>query len=122
MPKCKDLMDSVKRVVVPTDTVFAAAQIMKNHSVSAVPVVASKQSRELIGLVAERDVAVRVIGESLTSQTTVGEIMTPNVATCRPEDDIENAVKLMDDLQIRHVPIVDENGNLLGIIHKDAAA
>jgi CBS domain-containing protein len=122
MPKCKELMDVVKRVVVPTDTVFAAAQIMKNHSVSAVPVVASKQSRKLIGLVAERDVVVRVIGEALTSQTTVGDIMTPQVATCSPEEDIENALKLMDDLQIRHVPVVDENGDLLGIIHREVAA
>jgi CBS domain-containing protein len=122
MPNCKDFMDAVQRVVVPTDTVFAVAQIMKNQGVSVVPVVASKQSRELVGLVAERDVVVRVIGEALTSQTTVGEIMTPDVATCRPEEDIEKAVKLMNDSQIHHVPVVDENGQLLGIIHKEVAA
>ena len=48
--------------------------------------------------------------------------MTPDVATCRPEEDIEKAVKLMNDSQIHHVPVVDENGQLLGIIHKEVAA
>lgn len=122
MPKCKELMGNIVRSCVPTDTVFEAANIMKNHGVSAVPVLASKQSKELIGLVAERDIAVRVTGESLPAQTTVGEVMTPNVATCGPDDDIEKALKLMSDLQIRHMPIVDEQGNLLGMINKDVAA
>lgn len=122
MPKCKELMGNIVRSCVPTDTVFEAANIMKNHGVSAVPVLASKQSKELIGLVAERDIAVRVTGESLPAQTTVGEVMTPNVPTCGPDDDIEKALKLMSDLQIRHMPIVDEQGNLLGMINKDVAA
>src|SRR5262245_21002829 len=122
MPKCKDLMGEVVRSCIPTDTVFEAANIMKNHGMSLVPVVASKQSSELIGLVAERDIAVRVTGESLPAQTTVGEVMTQNPATCGPDDDVEKALKLMNDLQVRHVPIVDEQGNLLGIVHKDVAA
>src|SRR5262249_3171718 len=94
MAKCKELMATVMRVLVPSDTVYTAAQIMKHHNVSAIPVVASRQSNELVGLIAERDVAVRVIGEALPSQTTVGEVMTASVATCGPEDDIEKAMKL----------------------------
>jgi CBS domain-containing protein len=122
MAKCKDLMGNVIRVLVPTDTVFEAAQVMKNHEVSAVPVVASKLSKELLGLVAERDIALRVIGEDLPTQTTVGEVMTTNLATCGPDDDLEKALKLMNELQIHHIPVVDEKGNILGIVHKDTAA
>jgi len=122
MAKCKEVMAITKRVLVPGDTVYTAAQIMKNHNVSAIPVVASRQSNELVGLIAERDVAVRVIGEALPSQTTVGEVMTATLAACGPEDDIEKAIKLMDDLQMHHLPVVDENGNFLGIINKDVAA
>ena len=122
MVKCKEIMATVKRVVVPTDTVYTAAQIMKNHNVSAIPVVASRQSNELVGVIAERDVTVRVIGEALPAQTTIGEVMTASVATCGPEDDIEKAMKLMNDLQTHHIPIVDQEGNFLGIINKDVAA
>src|SRR5262249_46339292 len=122
MAKCKDLMGNPSRVCLVTDTAYEVANIMRNHSVSAVPVVTSKENQEFIGLVAERDIALKIVAEALTPQTTVGEIMTRNVATCGPEDDVEKALKLMDDLEIHHVPVVDESGRILGIIHKDVAA
>jgi CBS domain-containing protein len=122
MTKCRELMGAVRRVCVVTDTVFEATQIMRNHNLSAVPVVASKQSHELVGLVAERDIALRVVGEALPAQTLVGDVMSVNIATCAPDDDAEKALKLMDDLHIHHLPIVDEKGKVLGMINRDIAA
>jgi CBS domain-containing protein len=122
MTTCRELMGKVSRMCTTTDTVFEASQIMLNHNMSAVPVVASKHNNELIGLVAERDIVLRVVGEGLPAQTRVGDIMTVNIATCAPDDDVEKALKIMNDLQIHHVPIVDEKGNVIGMVNKDVAA
>jgi CBS domain-containing protein len=122
MTKCSDLMGRVTWFCLSTDTVFKVSQTMKNHNLSAVPVVRSEENHELIGLVAERDIALRVVGESLPPQTEVREIMTVNLTTCGPEDDIEKAVNLMADFHIHHLPIVDEKGQIIGMIDRDMAA
>lgn len=122
MTKCRDMMGKVTWFCLTTDTVFKVSQTMKNHNLSAVPVVRSEENHELVGLVAERDIALRVVGESLPPQTEVREIMSVNLATCGPEDDIEKAVNLMADLQIHHLPVVDEKGQIMGMIDRDVAA
>ena len=117
MAKCKDVMTVDPACVEPGDSIGRAATIMKEADVGSVPVVDSQSSRRLVGIVTDRDIVVKVLatGRSV-EQATVRDAMTSNPAACREDDDIEQAIELMKDLQVRRVPIVDDTGRLSGII------
>ena len=115
MPKCRDVMTKDPASCAPTDTVIQAAQLMKQHDVGSVPVVES--DKRLVGIVTDRDLVVKVLAAGRgVEQATVKEAMTPNPASCREDDDLEQAMKLMKERQVRRMPIVDGAGKLAGII------
>jgi CBS domain-containing protein len=117
MPKSKDVMTKDPAACEPGDSVVKVAQMMKREDVGAVPVVESKTSRKLIGIVTDRDLVVKVLAEGRSiEEATVREAMTPDPATCHEDDDIDRAVKLMGELQVRRMPVVDAAGRLVGII------
>lgn len=115
--RCREIMTPDPISCEPGETVVRAAQMMKERNVGALPVVESKSSRRLVGIVTDRDLVVRVLasGRKLDSAT-VKEAMTPNPATGREDDEIEKAVKLMGERQIRRLPVVDADGRLTGMI------
>ena len=115
MPKCREVMTKDPASCAPTDTVIQAAQLMKQHDVGSVPVVES--DKRLVGIVTDRDLVVKVLAAGRgVEQATVKEAMTPNPASCREDDDLEQAMKLMKERQVRRMPIVDGAGKLAGII------
>ena len=115
MPKCREVMTKDPASCAPTDTVIQAAQLMKQHDVGSVPVVES--DKRLVGIVTDRDLVVKVLAAGRgVEQATVKEAMTPNPASCREDDDLEQAMKLMKERQVRRMPIVDGSGRLSGII------
>jgi CBS domain-containing protein len=115
MPKCREVMTKDPASCAPTDTVIQAAQLMKQHDVGSVPVVES--DKRLVGIVTDRDLVVKVLAAGRgVEQATVKEAMTPNPASCREDDDLEQAMKLMKERQVRRMPIVDGGGKLAGII------
>ncbi|MGH9371035.1 MAG: CBS domain-containing protein [Vicinamibacterales bacterium] len=117
MPNCKDVMTQDPVCCEPGDSVSRAATIMKQEDVGSVPVVDSQSSRRLVGIVTDRDLVVKVVaGNRGIDQTTVKDAMTSNPGSCREEDDINSAMDLMAERQVRRVPIVDGSGRLSGII------
>jgi CBS domain-containing protein len=100
----------------PTDTVEEAAQIMKDEVVGSVPVVESHETRRLVGIVTDRDLTVDVLAEGRSGTTTVESVMTGMLATCRADDDVECALELMGEYQVRRIPIVDDQNQIVGII------
>ena len=115
--KCSELMTKDPSCCLPTDTVFDAAQLMKSEDVGPIPIVNDKQTKKLAGIVTDRDLAVKVVAEGLDSkQTKIEEIMTTGVQTCRPDDDVSNVLKLMEQHHVRRIPIVDDQDCLVGII------
>lgn len=117
MPKCKDVMTKDPAACEPGDSVVKVAQIMKREDVGAVPVVESNASRKLIGIVTDRDLVVNVLAEGRSIETaTVRDAMTPDPANCHEEDGVDRALKLMAELQVRRMPVVDAAGRLAGII------
>ena len=90
---------------------------MKTEDVGAVPVVESLSTRKLVGIVTDRDIAVKAVasGRSVDS-TTVREVMTTDVVTCREDEDVDKAVARMAERQVRRLPVVDGNGAMRGII------
>ena len=114
---CSEVMTKDPSCCLPSDTAFDAAQLMKTEDVGPIPIVGDKQTKKLEGIVTDRDLAMKVVAEGLDPKTTKIEgIMTTGVNTCGPQDDINDAVKLMEENHVRRIPIVDKNDRLLGII------
>jgi len=101
----------------PTDAAFDAAELMKSEDVGSIPIVSDKQTKTLVGIVTDRDLALKVVAEALDpKQTKIEEIMTTGVQTCGPDDDVSDVLALMEQHHVRRVPIVDDNDCLVGII------
>jgi CBS domain-containing protein len=85
--------------------------------VGAVPVVDSRATKRLVGIVTDRDIVVKIFAEDTPlDKATVSDAMTSNPASCRADDDVEQALALMAERQVRRMPVVDASGRLLGII------
>ena len=114
--KCSEVMTKDPTCCLPTDAAFDAAQLMKSEDVGPIPVVSDKQTKNLVGIVTDRDLALKVVAEGLDpKQTTIEEIMTTGVMTCGPDDDVSDVLELMEEHHVRRIPIVDDD-RLVGII------
>jgi len=101
----------------PTDNVVAVAQIMKREDIGPLPVIDNTESQKLIGVITDRDLALKVVGEGRDAGSTrVEAVMTRKVVTCRADDELKVAMKLMSDHQLRRIIIVDNANTVKGII------
>ena len=117
MAKNRDVMTKDPVFCQPGDSLTTVANIMKQKDVGSVPVVESGGSRRLVGIITDRDIVVKAIAEGRSPESaTVKDAMTPNPVSCREEDDVDHALKLMKERQVRRMPIVDSAGLLTGII------
>ena len=114
--KVDELMTKNPACVTPADTVEEAARLMKEHDAGAIPVVESQGERRLVGMITDRDIAIRVVGAGKTSSTMVRDVMTGGPDAARACDDVDEVEKIMTRRQVRRVPVVDENQRLVGII------
>lgn len=115
--KCRDLMTEDPSCCLPSDAVNKAAQLMKTENVGAIPVVDDHKTRQLIGIVTDRDLALNVIAAGRNAQnTSVADVMTRSVTACRASDDLEKALAEMSDQQLRRIPVVDDDRRIVGII------
>ena len=117
MKKCSDVMTDNPVYALPDDTVEKVAQLMKKEDIGPVPVVDDERNKRLVGIVTDRDLALKVVAEGRDPQTTkVEEVMTRKLITSRPDDDVESAMKAMAQYQLRRIPVVDDHNRLVGII------
>jgi CBS domain-containing protein len=115
--KCRDVMTENLVFCTPEDTVSKVAQLMKREDIGPVLIVDNERSKKLVGIVTDRDLALKVVGEGRDPKTTkVEEVMSRKLVTCHADDDIENALKAMAQYQLRRIPVVDANMSLVGII------
>jgi CBS domain-containing protein len=115
--QCSEIMTKNPECCVPTDSVMKAAQLMKSQDVGPIPIVADKDGRKLTGIITDRDLTIKVIAEARDPITTrLKEVMSDNVVTCKESDEVEQVLKLMEDNQVRRIPVVDQDNHLLGII------
>jgi CBS domain-containing protein len=100
------------------ETVQVAAHRMKDRQVGTL-LIQDAESRP-IGIITDRDLAVRVVGEALDpTQTTVAEVMTKSPESVREETPIESALSRMRSGPYRRLPVVDANGKLVGLVSLD---
>src|SRR5256714_3700472 len=115
--KCHDVMTDNPVCCLREDNVGQAARLMRRERIGSVPVVTDEKKRELIGMVTDRDLALKVVGESRDAiRTSVFDVMTAAVVACREDDDATSALLAMEEYQLRCVPVVDDSGRLVGII------
>jgi len=117
MPKCSEVMTRDPACCLPGDTVDRAAQLMEAEDVGPVPVVEDQGTKKLVGIVTDRDLAIKIVAQGRDAQSTkVEEVMTRDPVTCRPDDDLQQALDAMGQHQVRRIPVVDDNGSIIGII------
>jgi CBS domain-containing protein len=117
MPKCSEVMTRDPVCCEPGDSVTHVAEVMKHKNVGSLPVVESGGSRRLVGIVTDRDLVTKVVATGLNvANTSVRDAMTANPSSCREDDDIDRAVSMMAERQVRRMPVVDKSGGLTGII------
>ena len=115
--KIQDVMTRDPSCVTPDSPALDAARIMKEEDVGIVPVVDDQSSRKLVGVVTDRDLAIRIVAAERDGTTRVREVMSESrLATCSPDEDIDEAMDTMAAEQVRRIPIVDERGSLVGIV------
>jgi CBS domain-containing protein len=115
--KACDIMTARPFAVLPSDEVWKAAEIMKYEDVGGVPVVGSVVHPHLVGLITDRDITIRCVARRHSGHCTVADHMTPQpLQTVLPNAAIDEVVQKMESAQIRRVPVVDERGELIGII------
>jgi len=113
----QEIMTRDPACATPGMTVREAARLMQREDTGALPVVENEQSKKLIGLVTDRDIAIRVVAEGRDGQTRISEVMSGDrLATARPNDSVDRVMEAMGDEQVRRVPVVDERGMLVGIV------
>ncbi|HJW26228.1 MAG TPA: CBS domain-containing protein [Rhodocyclaceae bacterium] len=117
MKTLKQLLAEKKRplaVVSPKDTVYHALTVMAQHDVGALLVL---DGEELVGIFSERDYArkVTLVGKS-SQDTQVREIMSEKVAYVTPAHSLQECMALMTEKHFRHLPVLDSDGAVLGII------
>jgi len=117
MKKSNEVMTKKTVCCLPDDLAVDAAQLMKNEHVGSIPVIEDQQTRKLVGILTDRDLAIRIVSEGLDAKSTkVESIMTRNVVTCKAEDDLQTVVDAMSKHQLRRIPVVDDDNKVLGII------
>jgi len=117
MTTCRDVMTKNPVSALPGDSVASVAQLMKQRDIGPVPIVEDKSSNRLIGIVTDRDLALKVVADGRDPNSTlVRQVMTTDVVTCREDDEIEKALDAMSTHQLRRIPVVDADEMLVGII------
>jgi CBS domain-containing protein len=101
----------------PTDTVTKVAEQMKSENIGSLPVIENEDTQKLIGIITDRDLALKLIAEGRDVKSTkVEAVMTRKVVTCRADDDLQRALDAMAQHQLRRIIIVDPLYKVLGII------
>lgn len=112
-----DIMTPNPRVVTPDEPLVRVAEIMRDYDVGMVPVVGDRSTMRVVGVITDRDIAIRHVAACIHHDCAAGEIMSQDVLhTVEPDDDIETAMTLMRIEKIRRVLVVAPNGRLLGVI------
>jgi CBS domain-containing protein len=112
--RIRDIMTSNPSTIEPNKSVADAARIMKQEDAGVVPVT---ENGRLTGMVTDRDIAIRVVAEGKDPQSTpVREVASQNLVTVDPQQDLDEALRLMAKHQVRRLPVVEEDGRLVGVV------
>lgn len=111
--KAKELMTPSPCVASTQDSARDVAKLMRDNDCGAIPVV---EDNVVVGMITDRDLAIRALAEGKGADTKIGELMTASPCCAALDDSIRDIERLMSENQIRRIPIVDAKGKCVGII------
>ena len=112
--RIREVMTSNPSTVEPDKSVVEAARIMKQEDAGVVPVT---ENGRLTGMVTDRDIAIRVVAEGKDPESTpVREVASTHLVTVDPQQDLDEALRLMAQHKVRRLPVVEEDGRLVGVL------
>jgi CBS domain-containing protein len=114
--KARDIMTESPAVCTPETSARDAARLMQDNDCGSLPVVESRDSMKLIGIVTDRDLALRILGRGQDPNTPIREAMTRNVSSVKVDDDLDAIEHVMSSQQVRRVPVVDDRDRVVGIV------
>jgi len=109
----RDCMTREVRVIDPDETIEEAAVLMATIDAGVLPVALDDR---LVGMVTDRDIAIRGVGQSLPPKAKVRAVMSSEVLYCFDDDDIDAVLANMAEIQVRRLPVVDHDKKLVGIV------
>jgi len=109
----RECMTTDVRVVSPRDTIQAAAWIMGEIDAGILPI---RDDERLVGIITDRDIAVRAVANGLGFDTVVDDVMTREVRYCYCDEDSDDVLDNMADIQLRRLPVLDRDKRLVGIV------
>jgi len=112
--RARDIMTKDPECCRRDDTAQQAAQVMRDRDCGCLPIV--DDGGRVVGIVTDRDLAVRGIASGRDPNTKLMDLMTPVASCCGPDDDLRDVEQKMVELQVRRIPIVDSGGRCVGII------
>jgi CBS domain-containing protein len=111
--KVSEIMSRDVRVASPRQTIQDAAAIMAEIDAGIVPV---GENDHLVGMITDRDIAIRAIAKGKGPETAIEDIMTKDVKYCYEDDESDHVLDNLGDLQIRRVPVINRSKRLVGIL------
>ena len=110
----RELMTSNPRSIQADKPVIEAAKIMRDDDVGLVPIV---EGDRLVGTLTDRDIAIRLVAEGKDpASTPVKDVASRDLVTVDPDQDLDEALRLMAQHQVRRLPVVEEDGKLVGVV------
>ena len=101
------------QLIEPTQTLRDAARLMAELDAGIMPV---REGDRLVGMITDRDIAVRAVAEGKGPQTQVREVMSPEVKYCFEDEDTDAVARNMAEIQVRRLPVVNRDKRLVGIV------
>jgi len=115
--KVREIMTKDPACCTPETSLSEVAQLMERHDCGQIPVVESGNSRKVLGVVTDRDIAMRAVARGKnTANVTAREVMSSPAITIAPDSRVEECCRTMEDEQLRRLPVVDEQGACCGMV------
>jgi CBS domain-containing protein len=115
--KASELMTGDPVTLTADDTVKRAAELMRDHDVGLIPIVEDTMTARLTGVITDRDIALRCVAEGRKTDCRIGDVMsTDDIARAGPDDSVDAIERRMRDRQVRRIPVVADDGRLVGIV------
>jgi CBS domain-containing protein len=113
--KVKDAMHKGVEWVGPATPITELARLMRDHDIGAIPI---GENDQLIGIVTDRDIVCKGLAEDGfdAGRATARSVMTPGIHCCREDDDLAKAVKHMEELKVRRLPVINKSKRMVGIL------